>query len=508
MYREDIKVLRDFVTKYIDHNVVKRFLCENCTTLIFLFFLFFYLSFGLYITYFNPTVTNVLGNLIYDTDTGKHYIWYYLGIKFPTLKHPLSAILIYPLSSTLGYIFSPKLAIIIIQSLIQSISTYLIYRILYVVTQNHNLSVLICIVFGFSYTVAIMAILPEIYVWAGLTQILLLYYIVTLITQKTTNLNFKNILIIAILTLFCFSINIVNIVSSILLLIHLLISVYKTSIKNIFIKFCQIIVIVFLLTGLAIHFQDTTLPHDPQGKGNVIFTNNISIKNIKEMTIGTFIEPFYALKSAKAKYYSRSSKLKNGKIKQCNIKRFLRYKKQPPIRYIPAIVFLLMSIILYIYNLNGKPRFILCTLAIIILAYAYFNTIFFSNECALFAMNYFPFLIILLGLLYEKVPNLYRNIIVGGFLCYIIPQNIHYLFKIQRFVHSPADKFHSYGECMLYALLFTVIVGASIYVCKKIMDKYKCCTLSVEENYFVYTLLYLGFILVFGVFHAFSIYKV
>ena len=182
---------------------IKNFISGHSVGLLFFIFLFIYFAFGLYITYFNQNITWFLWDLVYDLDTGKTYTCFYLDYDFPTIKHILSYLILSPAISVVkGFTNNPKFAVVLMQSLAQSFSVCLIYKILYKLSDNKPISLMFGILFGFSYTVLLFAVLPEIYVWVALIQVLLLYYIVSLIKTRTNKLNFKHIFVISVLITF------------------------------------------------------------------------------------------------------------------------------------------------------------------------------------------------------------------------------------------------------------------------------------------------------------------
>ena len=96
--------------------------------------------------------------------------------------------------------------------------------------------------------------------------------------------------------------------------------------------------------------------------------------------------------------------------------------------------------------------------------YTFFNYSFYSFECALFALNYFPFLIILLGLLYENIKfKGFRNYIISLFLIYEIAINIYNLFEIHKFLSNYETLEHSYIFCALISVI--TVFFAFVFIC-------------------------------------------
>ena len=143
-----------------------------------------------------------------------------------------------------------------------------------------------------------------------------------------------------------------------------------------------------------------------------------------------------------------------------------------------------------------KNRAIINLLLSIVALYTLFNYSFYSEECALFALNFFPFFVILLGLIYEHIKPLVVNCLVGIFLIYAVFLNVFNLFDIHKFLLNYDAAGHSFLFCVLIAAIFVCACCFVFVLLKKIYDKNQFFK-SVKDPYLHWVLMYASIITIF-----------
>ena len=441
---------------------IRTFILENLTGTVFWSFLTIYLSFGLFLTYFSNIITDLNYDLVYSLDSGAAYWQIYINDRFAAMKHPIIHILINPYIFLLkSFITDPKLLVVLIQSALQSFTAVFIYKILWGLTNKKDLSLLFTILYGFSYTVLLLTSFPEVYVFAAMGQVLFLSYFLHCYNNIKDKLELKNTIILILLSVIGYGINLINIVSCGIFTLCLLCKTYKKHLKKIITETLKIASIIALLILILLQCQTYVfnIKHRTSGVGHV----RLGYETGKIMTTikGTYIEPLYALKSATTKEFNEFEKQDGSLI---YLPRHLSINDQNPVRFIPAFFIFFIPLIFYIKNNKQYNKRIIINLLLgIIGLYTVFNYSFYSYECALFALNYFPFLIILLGLLYENINPIFRNSIIGIFLSFEIFINILNLFKVHNFLLNYDTIVHSYKFCFLISV---TVVGLSFYLVK------------------------------------------
>ena len=473
-----------------------------------MFFVFFaiYLTFGFYVTYFSKKLFLYRYDLIYSIDSGKTYAWYYLNSGYPTAKHLLSYLILEPLVSIIkGFTNNPKLTVILLMSFFQGCTVVLIYNTLSKLLNKNVISLLFGILFGFSYTAMLFAILPDIYIWVGFFQALLLYYVVSVIENNIDKLKLKNILVISVLTAFCFGINMINIVSSIFLIIFLLIKIHGKNKPAIIKDFTKIAFTTTITIIILLGMQTFAYNQYNYNMGEAHCDFHIKSEKFANMAKGTFVSPIYALQASKSQETYKIKKTLD--LKKRKTHRFLEQKTQPPIIYIPILLFLLLPLIYYGKNyIEYSHKHYINLLLSIVCIYAIFNFFFSNEDCSLFALNYFPFFVIALGLIYAKITPKISYTLLLLFLSYIIFQNTYYLLKIQIFLHRTTEQVHSLLLCATYALAIIIPFGLLLKVLKKTF--YDVILINFENQYFSYLIMYLMLILIYGIVNAFKVYVV
>ncbi len=482
---------------------IKKYFFQNIEISLFLLFLFVYIFFGLFNFYFSNTVTDVSTDLIYSIDTGKVFWHLYLNDKFMSIKHPFIHFFTYPIILIFKIFFvNPKIVAVILQSLIQSFVVYLISKILIVLTDNKNIALIFGLIFGFSYTALLFAIYTDVYVWAGLTQMLFLYYIIKLYKNGNTKLNLKNIIILSVLTVFCYGINKINIVSCGILILFLLYITYKNR-QKIFLDFVKISLTISCLLVLIINFQNLVFNKysEDVAKGVQIIEFIYRNGKITETITGSLVEPFYALKSeVSSSVYMRKDR--NNNILYIN--RWMLSPKQNSISYFPALLLLFIALINYNNNIKKyRHENLVNVLLFISWLYVFFNYSFYSFECTTFALNYFPYLIVLLGLIFNEIKSLYKYILLVLFLIFEVFINMYNLFMIHKFLNKLDYIPISFSSCTLYSACAVFFLYVTYNILKIVFKKNKFF-IDIKDNYCFYISIYLSFLAIFSILKIFS----
>ena len=467
-------------------NIKEFFLSKDCVLLFFLF-MFLYLSFSLYDMYFCKIVTQVRSGLIYSIDPGIKFNSIYLNMYTLTLKHPFAQFLIYPIILFFkGFIYSPGLIASMLQSIAQSAVVDFIYRILLDLTQKRNVSLLFSILYGFSNAALVFAVFGDLYVWVALSQIIFLSYFLHCYKNNTGQLDIKNIVILSFLTVVSFGINLVNIVSCILLTVFLIFKVYMNDRKKILTSIAKFIGITALIVMVFAAMQTFVYnKHQERTIGIVDFSfTSFTIYKVNNVIAGTYVEPFHALNPGITDH-TKLLKMRDGSLTRDYVWDHLAKKdKLDFLAYIPSLLFLYVSLILYYRNRNKyNDKFIMKSLFAIVLLYTYFNFVFFSDRCFLFSLNFFPFLIILLGLVYEHVKPIIRNGVVGLFILYEVFINIDSLFKIHDFLMTKSFDDHTYMLCATAAAVFVASIWLVYLLFRFLKNRGYFLTVSIENPY-------------------------
>lgn len=474
---------------------IKDFFNQKTCSILFFCFAVLYLSFGLFLTYFSDIINSLNYDLIYSIDSGAAYWQLYIHDRFAAMKHPTIHILINPFIFLFkNFINNPKLVAVFLQSILQSFTVVIIYKIIFFLTSKKDISLLLTLMYGFSYTVLLLTSFTEVYVFAALGQVLFLSYFFHCYNNIEDKLELKETIILILLSVIGYGINLINIASCGIFILFLLCKTYKKQWKKIIAETLKIASIIALLILILLQCQTYVfnIKHRTSGVGHV----RIGYEKGKILTTlkGTYVEPLYSLKSAPT---SEINEFEKQDGTQVYLPRYLTLDKQNIVRYFPAIIIFLLPLGFYIKN-NKKynNRIIINLLLFIVGLYTFFNYSFYSYECALFALNYFPFLIILLGLLYDNFNPKIRNTIIGSFLIYEISINICNLFKIHNFLLNYDTPVHSYLFCIFVSVIIIGMLSGAVKLFKNIFLK-QANNIVINDSYAFGLTLYWAFIVLY-----------
>lgn len=476
------------ITNKIFKNKKAIILKNTCTPLFFIF-LFVYLSFSLFDFYFCDFVTSINHDVIYGLDIGAEFWCMYLKQNTPVLKHHFVQIFTYPIILLFkSFLMNPRLVAAILHPIIQSTVVCFIYKILLNLSNDKKLSLLFAILYGFSYAALLFSIFGDVYVWAGLSQTIFLCYFLHCYRNNLEKLEIKNIIILSFLSVLSYGINLINIVSCAILILFLVFKIYKKDWKKILANIAKITIIIGMIIAIFIQLQSYSLDYQKRRMGAKHLRFGYKNEKIVNTISGSLIEPFYALKSGKSnELYSQKNQ--DGTIVQ--IHRYISLKKQSPVRYLPAVCILLFPLIFYFRNSKKyKDRAIINLFLSVVGLYTLFNYPFYSYECALFALNYFPILIVTLGMLYKNVRPILRNLIIGLFIIYEMIINFKNLFKIHNFLIDASPDHHTFLTCLTMSATFTGLVALIYFASKYFVSKNNDAFL-IKDSYLFWLFIYL-----------------
>lgn len=488
---------------------LRKFQSPPLSCSLFLIFFFIYLLVGLYLVNFNPLVLDVELDLIYNFDTGYRFLYMYKNpAAFHTVVHPISSITSLLVSFFKAILSSSSLSLIVIQSLCASgivcIFNSILKKIFY---DNKALISFFTLIVGFSYTILILAAIPETYIYVGLVQSLFIYYIISLVLDDNIKeLKNTQIVVIALLSVYVFSLNLFNSLYSLILIIYLLFVVYKNNLKLITIAFLKIFTIfsIFLLILVPLQsnaynvksFANPIAKHilkKEEHPGAKYFNKYKTSERFNLLLKGALIQPMYAMKSGKSgwRFYSRHI-VTHEKIKT---KHWIFYQNQKLVRYIPFILFALLPLFWFFKAIKDDSfkRFaplILPNVILYLIASYYYEVL----NSFIYAQNCFCCLMLFFAFLYKFVPRKLMIATCSSFIVYQIFTNIRAIYKIKQFLAKNSD--YNILDVIFYAVILFFIFALICYILKRLINE-RIFSLCLDCKY----IFYLGGYLILFVIH-------
>ncbi len=231
---------------------IKKYIKVN--TCIFLLFFAVYIFLGLCMSYEKPFTKNIFlgadNYRVFRDLTDIKYSHYRIKV------HPLFLIFLQTIILlTNGITNSSTLSVALIESLAGAISVSCLYGILKKLNIDKIISILITIIYGFSFSILTFSTIPESFIFAG-TGLIAYWYIVTCLIKSKEEFSKKELLLLIFFGVFSFGITLTNYVSYLIGLVVILLYKYdlKTEWKkiikyflliNIFNMFCIIFISLF-----------------------------------------------------------------------------------------------------------------------------------------------------------------------------------------------------------------------------------------------------------------------
>lgn len=335
-------------------------------------------------------------NLLFDSDTarvikdateigGEHY---------RVSVHPLFILFVQPICFLLsGITLNKMIAIILLSSFVSSLSVVFLYKILNRIQKNQNLSLIISLIYLFSFSNIIFTAGIETYNFASLFLILLWYYFIL----KEKELDKTSYILLVLLGITSFAFTITNIIIFGIILLLLLIN-KKITLKNAILVGITVILSVFVLNiGQKLiwnntpFFWSTNVSEETTNFGN----NNISLHNIKNVIENDYsnslISPSIGLK---VKYGSTF----NGQ------NYIISFQKMNVIGILFLVVFYALLAMVLIRNFK-KNKYLNIGLLLALAFNTCLHIIYGNDGTFLYSLHFLYLIILLLGINLGKEEN-------------------------------------------------------------------------------------------------------
>lgn len=371
-----------------------------------------------------------------------------------SMRHPFQKIFVRQLLRFVHLFFpSEYFSIVFTQSICGSSIVVILYKILSIWTNNTKLAVLMSIIYGISFSTLMFTSIPEQnYIFAALSNSLLFLYL-SLLAKRNTKLNLYDYINISVLTFISFGIIFISFISNFILILWLLYYKNRAKTKKIIKDFTIILAIIALLLFVCTKLQQLQ---------NVSFEPNAFLANcidfsfhynkVKILFYSLLVESLYALKiNTTEKGY------------------FYFAEQQSFISLIPSILLWIFAALNYTYKTkiekNENYDSLIFTLILIAIVNLFECFIWATSECFLFSQNILIYLIVLLGLMFNKVLNKFVNIFL---LLFIIYQSIINSIAIMTIT----ENFRVYFEYLMYPFGMVLFLVLGWIILKKIINKY------------------------------------
>ncbi len=505
--------------KNITKNLFKL-INEQQNTIMFLFFVFIYLVFGFCFNFYNDEIVKVWNGISFGMDTGRVYESLTNVKGFHAhFAHPLVSLFTVPIFYFAKGIFaSVRASSISILAIVGALNVTILFSLLKKITNNKKISLLSTLVYGFGFSTFVFATLFENYIFAAFFNLVLLFYMFLL---KNTEKKLGNVEIftLAILTIFSFGINLINVVNCLFIVVFLIFFKEEKNIKSFLKKFLKYIFVFIVLCVPLIYLQKISYGNDvflesfrfENGKVSHKMVNSFkdtktSTKKIKRVFQNNLVLPFYCLKlqTKKVKRFSFYRKDLNSiyttRQKQEYHDNIAILKSDCKFSYcIFASIFLLLHLIFYIkQNKKIQNESIIKLLFLIVVLNILMNYFFDSNEGFLFSQNFFIFLVLMLGIVASNIKNKYIEYIWGLFVFFQICRNCCCLVKMKNIFYLNMANHCSFFRYILFAFVVTSFIVFLIYLFKKIIKK--DLFLKSELSFTILSNMYLVYCVVFAVF--------
>ncbi len=480
---------------------IVNFISKNKLLFVFLFFVFIYFFSGLFISFSNNHIFNVF-DIIFGADCPRVYQDYVniTGDHYRIKVHPFMLIELQPLIALGGaFLHSLRASVFLVQGIAGAMGVVFLILSLINFEIKKSLSYLIGFIYGLSFTVLVFVSVPELYVFGGLFNILFLYYLSSLHNKNQKHkqqLTLKNLFIISILMILNFGIIPINIVYNVILFVWFVLYNFKDDKKQIQKAFSLAFSFFVLIYFAFSLIQHAAYPKSPMfsedASADKQYTNfKTSRHTLKIPLRNMFVYGFYSGGIYRCGWKLKPSYWPIAKSVGINFK-----SVQKPSHYLFAIVFLGFPFLYYCTRFREYKKYnsLIFTL-FVILALSYFQLYFYGrSEGFMYIQDFFCYLLLLLGLLYNKINKKIATIFCLVFIINMIIANVAGLVKI-RFTYFEAGQYLTYLKYFLCSLITTFALGICIWYGKLI-----CVEKISKDKYFFYLSCYLFFIITFAIF--------
>ena len=447
MANESFYACDDKVTIWND-KIIRKKRNSKVAFGLFIFFLTFYLIIGVFLSYNYDFKNNY--DLLFDSDTARVIGDFsnILGDHYRIRVHPLYVIFIEPIILFFNGITNDSmLSLIIFSSLISSLSVVVLYLIGSIFSDNKLFKILICSLFGFSFTYFVFTAGIEVYNVAAFFLILLWYQTIKIFKSK--DVSNKNIFFLVLLGISSVAFTVTNYFIFLIVSLILLFS-KKISLKKIL--FVNILVVV-LTIGLSyvqnLVWSNTTLIYESEDnyKEEEKYTDyNVTLDKIKDVFKDVYINSLVASKLSVETSESNSYMITFGETRVLSVFAF--------------IVF--YGLVLYFVIRNFRKNLWLNIGVILALSFNTCLHLVYGSQPFLYSCHflYLPFLLLFIN--YKPFKNERKNKILNYVLLMILLIEFTVNFIDFRFILSVAGNIlHSnYFRSVMsgFDLLFLILL--------------------------------------------------
>lgn len=473
---------------------VKKFLDKHFTLILFFFFTFLYITAGLWLSY-NNTFIITDNNTFFGSDTARVFrdLTEPVTNHYRISVHPLMLLLLQPLVSLIDSLFHDmNRTVVLLQSLIASANVCLIFSILKLLTQNKNISVIFASLYGLSFSTLIFTSIPETYIFSAFSQLLLLYYALNI--KNKGNLNYKNILTLAVLGMISTGIILANVISFLIIICWLLRGIYTNNPRYFIAGLVKIIFSFCALLLLFTFIQEAAFFHAPSLLDFLcnLIKNPATHSEIKYLDFGfnlakvntTFIQMFTAPILAPDFYLIPDEKI---------IKTMPNFYVNCEFSWqnILAGVSLYLAPLVILFKKRPQNSGLLATIALIILINTVLLFFYGNQECFIYSQNYLYLIFIFAGIVVAQCRN--SELFYKIFLQIELILNFIALRQIDITIYHFTLMNNFRTRWILQAFIIVCIIAVFISILKTVLSKTLLKT-ATENKYACWLSLYFAFI--------------
>ncbi len=482
-------------------DAIKENIIKNKYLAAFILLFFIYFTSGLTLCFFNDVIFNNI-DVVLDTDTMRVYHdFIYVGGNHNRINvHPFQLLEIQPLVLFFNtFLHSQRASVLAVLAFGGSVSVLALYFACLNFTNKKDASTLICLIYGFSFSVLFFSSIPEVYIFGGCFISLFICYI-SILYKNQKPLTYKNLFILAFLIILGFGINIPIAFSDFILLLWLIIKLNKNNKKAISNTLVALGMIIVLWIGFSL-MQKLAYTTSPAFLKNVRQESRWLMKRmhnpeeIRRTASGIFVRSFYSTQL----HNIQNTK---GEIEHVEI---IFYWYQKITRQLPAIIFFVITIFIWMFNYKKyQNKDLMLALTLIFLINIFENFLYYPCNSFLFSQNFLPYLIVLMGLIYSKIPKKILYIVLLSFLGYQIITNPSKLAYIARYI-SAGGKSHIFNFLIfiLCSFVTSIFFGFICFIYNKFLNK-NIKYFDIQRNFEMHLWLYFAFItisLIFTIFY-------
>lgn len=473
---------------------VKKFLDKHFTLILFFFFTFLYITAGLWLSY-NNTFIVTDNNTFFGSDTARVFrdLTEPVTNHYRISVHPLMLLLLQPLVLLIDSLFHDmSRTVVLLQSLIASANVCLIFSILKLLTQNRNISVIFASLYGLSFSTLIFTSIPETYIFSAFSQLLLLYYALNI--KNKGNLNYKNILTLAVLGMISTGIILANVISFLIIICWLLRGIYTNNPRYFIAGLVKIIFSFCALLLLFTFIQEAAFFHAPSLLDFLcnLIKNPATHSEIKYLDFGfnlakvntTFIQMFTAPILAPDFYLIPDEKI---------IKNMPNFHVNCEFGWqnILAGVSLYLAPLVILFKKRPQNSGLLATIALIIIINTVLLFFYGNQECFIYSQNYLYLIFIFAGIVVAQCRN--SELFYKIFLQIELILNFIALRQIDITIYHFTLMNNFRTRWILQAFVIVCIIAVFISILKTVLSKTLLKT-ATENKYACWLSLYFAFI--------------